>query len=70
MSYSNWPSKDSSGNDVKTQAVIFGLGSMFNHSRTEQNVVWERDLTHQFITYRALRDIKAGEELCKNQLRQ
>jgi SET domain-containing protein len=38
---------------------------MFNHSSQDQNVVWERDLLRQTITYRALRDIQAGEELCK-----
>jgi hypothetical protein len=38
---------------------------MFNHSVQEQNVGWMRDLQHQIITYRALRDIPAGEELCK-----
>jgi SET domain-containing protein len=47
-----------------TQAVILGLGSMFNHSNLHQNVGWERDLGKQIITYTALRDIKAGEELC------
>jgi len=37
---------------------------MFNHSTDEQNVVWERDAERQIITYRAFRDIPAGEELC------
>lgn len=37
---------------------------MFNHSTSNQNVVWKRDLKCQTITYRALRTIKAGEELC------
>ncbi|KAF1976093.1 protein methyltransferase [Bimuria novae-zelandiae CBS 107.79] len=60
----NWPVTDEAGKEVKAQAVIFGLGSMFNHSREEQNIVWERDLKRQMITYRALRDIRAGEELC------
>ena len=46
------------------QAVILGLGSMFNHSTLEQNVVWERDSDRLIITYRAFRDIAAGEELC------
>lgn len=47
-----------------TQAIIFGLGSMFNHSNLRQNVGWERDFENLVITYTALRDIKAGEELC------
>ncbi|KAF2441627.1 SET domain-containing protein [Karstenula rhodostoma CBS 690.94] len=60
----NWPITDKGGKKQKAQAVIFGLGSMFNHSSHEQNVVWDRDLLRQTITYRALRDIQAGEELC------
>jgi SET domain-containing protein len=58
---SNWPSTDSR---TPAQAIIFGLGSMFNHSTHKQNVVWERDTERQIITYRAFRDIMAGEELC------
>ena len=46
------------------QAVIFGLGSMFNHAM-DQNVGWERDTDRLLVTYRSLRDISAGEELCK-----
>lgn len=38
---------------------------MFNHSAHNQNVVWERNLSQLIITYRTLRDIRAGEELCK-----
>jgi hypothetical protein len=59
-----WPSKDSSGRSIKTQAVIFGLGSMFNHSRDHQNVGWKRDLDRELIIYYALRHIRQGEELC------
>ena len=50
----------------QTQAVALGLGSLFNHSTLEQNVAWSKDLASQCIIYRALRDIKAGEELCIN----
>lgn len=39
---------------------------MFNHSSYEQNVYWERDLESRCITYRALRNIEVGEELCIN----
>ncbi|KAK7562709.1 hypothetical protein IWX49DRAFT_368126 [Phyllosticta citricarpa] len=46
-----------------TQAVIFGLGSMFNHRR-DQNVIWERDTERLVVTYTTARDIKEGEELC------
>ena len=38
---------------------------MFNHSNQNQNVVWDRDPERLIVTYRALRDIPVGEELCK-----
>lgn len=50
----------------QTQAVALGLGSLFNHSTLDQNVAWSKDLASQCIIYRALRDIKAREELCIN----
>jgi hypothetical protein len=37
---------------------------MFNHSRTQQNVGWKRDVDRQLMIYYALRDINEGEELC------
>ncbi|KAH8602148.1 hypothetical protein B0O99DRAFT_680292 [Bisporella sp. PMI_857] len=58
------PEGNLKGRVTMTQAIIFGLGSMFNHSGLNQNVVWERDLRNLLITYSTLRDIKAGEELC------
>ena len=58
----NWPLPG--GKAGKTQAVVFGLGSMFNHSTRDQNVGWTRDLEHEMVVYRALRDIAKGEELC------
>lgn len=65
MPDSNWPYLEmGTGKGVTTQAVVLGLGSMFNHSTYDQNVVWNRDLKAQTVTYRALRNIKAGEELC------
>lgn len=65
MNDSNWPIVDSDGNKKVAQAVILGLGSMFNHSTQDQNVIWERDPDRLIITYRALYDIPVGEELCK-----
>ncbi|KAF2035486.1 SET domain-containing protein [Setomelanomma holmii] len=59
----NWPNLDSKSEKKSAQAVIFGLGSMFNHKH-DQNVVWVRDIDRLIITYRAARDILAGEELC------
>ncbi|KAK6431839.1 hypothetical protein LTR95_011996 [Oleoguttula sp. CCFEE 5521] len=46
-----------------TQAIIFGLGSLFNHS-SNPNVVWTRDLERECVVYKTLRDIAEGEELC------
>ena len=64
---SNWPIKSpETGVVSQTQAVALGLGSLFNHSLLQQNVGWSRDLTGQCIVYKALRDIRAGEELCIN----
>lgn len=37
---------------------------MFNHSTRDQNVGWKRNTETDVIVYTALRDIKAGEELC------
>jgi hypothetical protein len=76
--YSNWPYTPPSSTQGKlqingdgvakppttTQAIILGLGSMFNHSTLHQNVGWDRDLQKLLVTYTALRDIKRGEELC------
>lgn len=45
------------------QAIVFGLGSMFNHSAICQNIGWKRDLEAGVIVYSALRDIEQGEEL-------
>ncbi|KAK5945030.1 hypothetical protein PMZ80_002233 [Knufia obscura] len=58
-----WPNP-SNPKGPQTQAIALGLGSMFNHSRLHQNVVWSRDIASETITYTAHRDIKAGEELC------
>lgn len=55
------PSKTSA---VTTQAVILGLGSMFNHSSIAQNVGWLRDVQNEVVVYKTLRDVHAGEELC------
>ncbi|KAL2073190.1 hypothetical protein VTL71DRAFT_10514 [Oculimacula yallundae] len=70
----NWPYTPPTGTSTQgadatklpatTQAVILGLGSMFNHSTMHQNVGWDRDVKNLLVTYITLRDIKAGEELC------
>lgn len=63
-SESNWPVQAKNGRQQKSQAVILGLGSMFNHSRN-QNLGWTRDAEKLIVTYKTLRDIVAGEELCR-----
>jgi hypothetical protein len=60
---SNWPLARDDGKSMVTQAVVLGLGSMFNHS-SDQNIGWERNIANEVITYRALRIIPTGEELC------
>ncbi len=66
---SNWPmemehSKRGSLKVKNTQAVIFGIGSMFNHSARRQNVGWTRDIAKKVVIYKTLQDVKNGEELC------
>jgi uncharacterized protein len=75
LRHSNWPcrapgySNYGGPNGVvetlaTTQAVILGLGSLFNHSTNNQNVGWTRDVKNSLVTYTTLRDIRSGEELC------
>lgn len=45
------------------QAIVLGLGSMFNHSSIRQNVGWKRNVDAEVIVYSTLRDIEEGEEL-------
>lgn len=60
----NEPNEPDATAPQRTQAIILGLGSMFNHSHLHQNVGWTRDVAREVVVYRALRDIAAGEELC------
>ncbi|KAF2166958.1 hypothetical protein M409DRAFT_23004 [Zasmidium cellare ATCC 36951] len=63
----NWPLPSPTSNKpstTTTQAVVLGLGSMFNHSAAHQNVGWTRDLEREVVVYTALRDVAEGEELC------
>ena len=64
--FSNWPMpNDGVGRQVKnTQAVIFGIGSMFNHSARGQNVGWTRNVEKKVVIYKTLQEVKEGEELC------
>jgi len=60
----SWP--DPSDPKRRTQAIVLGLGSLFNHSERDQNVGWTRSIEHQTLTYIALRDIDPDQELCIN----
>lgn len=68
----NWPlppyhplhPNPSSTTTYTTQAVVLGLGSMFNHSSISQNVGWLRDVEREVVVYKTLRDVRKGEELC------
>jgi len=44
--------------------VVFGIGSLFNHSLRQQNVGWMRDVSKGVVIYRTLQDVKKGDELC------
>ncbi|TID13810.1 protein methyltransferase [Venturia nashicola] len=61
----NWPVTRGTKTTIE-QAIILGLGSMFNHSTLHQNVGWERDIARGVVVYKALRDINEGEELCQS----
>ena len=58
---STWPQKDALTDKlVMHQAVVLGLGSMFNHSRLRQNVGWKRDVDAGVIMYTTLCDIEVN----------
>lgn len=48
---------------MRHQAIVLGLGSMFNHSAANQNIGWKRNLEAGVVVYSTLRDIEEGEEL-------
>lgn len=50
---------------TRSAAVVFGYGSIYNHSFTP-NADWKQDFRSIRMTYRAIKDIKAGEEITIN----
>jgi SET domain-containing protein len=46
-------------------AVVFGYGSMYNHS-FDPNADWSINVKNRTMTFRALRDIQDGEEIFHN----
>lgn len=46
-------------------ALALGLGSLYNHS-FDPNAVYERDMDRILIVYKAIKEIKPGEEITIN----
>lgn len=46
-------------------AVVFGYGSMYNHS-FEPNADWSIDVKKRTMTFNAIKPIKAGDEIFHN----
>ena len=54
-----WPSKKK----FTAACLPLGFGSIYNHSRGDPNIDWDIDEKERVVTFTALRDIAAGEEL-------
>lgn len=50
---------------TRTGSVVLGYGSIYNHS-FEPNADWKQDFRSQSMTYRAIKEIKKGEEITIN----
>ena len=50
---------------TRSACVVFGYGSIFNHSYTP-NADWKQDFRSIRMVYKAIRDIKKGEEITIN----
>lgn len=50
---------------TRSAAVIMGYGFIYNHS-FEPNADWKQDFDRVQMVYRAIKDIKAGEEITIN----
>ena len=53
------------GDDDKEGAIVFGYGSMYNHSY-KPNAEYKADYGDDTFTVYALKNIKAGKEICIN----
>jgi SET domain-containing protein len=47
----------------KSVAILFGYGSLYNHSEKKSNLEYTKDLKNDVMLFSANRDIKKGEEL-------
>lgn len=50
---------------TRSAALVFGYGSIYNHS-FEPNADWKQDFRSREMVYRAIKDIKKGEEISVN----
>jgi|TARA_A100001201_G_scaffold33296_1_gene35882 SET domain-containing protein len=59
------PPYDSSGRADNRTYFLMPLGNagIYNHA-DEPNIAWEHDVDNRLIVFKAIKDIKAGEELC------
>jgi len=56
--------KDDHG-QVRFWMVATGNAMIFNHKQ-DANTIWRHDIKHRLITFKAIRDVQPGEELCFN----
>jgi SET domain-containing protein len=50
---------------TRSASIVLGYGSLYNHS-FEPNADWKQDFRSRNMVYRALKPIKAGEEITVN----
>jgi hypothetical protein len=50
---------------TRSGSIVLGYGSIYNHSFTP-NADWKQNFKEEVMTYRALKPIKAGEEILVN----
>ena len=50
---------------TRSGSVVLGYGSLYNHS-FNPNADWKQNFKNESMVYRALRDIKRGEEITVN----
>ena len=54
-----WPSRKK----FTGACLPLGFGSIYNHSKGDPNIDWDIDAKERVVTFTALKDIAAGEEL-------
>ena len=50
---------------TRSGSIVLGYGSLYNHSFSP-NADWKQNFKSEMMVYRALRDIKKGEEITVN----